>query len=160
MSTKKTALVATTLAMALTASVFASTPANAAPAPTIPNQVALKMKDVKRYGADNDLDVSIEQVVTVWDDPAGALVDVQNDTGYCRVFPGDTYTVVESDDDSWAAQFGTYAVAVERVNGSLVAITVHDWNNRIDEMTEAQRLLDIAVPKCLPCQEGECRRRG
>ena len=193
MSTKKTALVATTLAMALTASVFASTPANAAPAPTIPNQVALKMKDVKRYGADtvfdlgvtttgtvtfagqfcdtfdngatgleplpslsrwwswydadNDLDVSIEQVVTVWDDPAGALVDVQNDTGYCRVFPGDTYTVVESDDDSWAAQFGAYAVAVERVNGSLVAITVHDWNNRIDEMTEAQRLLDIAVPK-------------
>ena len=110
MSTKKTALVATALAMALTASVFASTPANAAPAPTIPNQVALKMKDVKRYGADNDLDVSIEQVVTVWDDPAGALVDVQNDTGYCRVFPGDTYTVVESDDDSWAAQFGTYAL--------------------------------------------------
>ena len=52
---------------------------------------------------------------------------------------------------------GAYAVAVERVNGSLVAITVYDWNNRIDEMTEAQRLLDIAVPKCLPCQEGECR---
>lgn len=59
MSTKKTALVATTLAMALTASAFASTPANAAPAPTIPNQVALKMKDVKRYGADTVFDLGV-----------------------------------------------------------------------------------------------------
>lgn len=191
---KKIALVASTLTMTLAASLLASTPASAAPTapePTIPANVALKMKDVRKlgidtkfdlgvttygtvtfggqycdttddgatgleplpylgrwwswYDADNDLDVSVDHVITTWDDVAGALSDVQNDTGHCRVFPGDTYTVVAADDDEWAAQFAKSAVALQVVDSSIVAITVYDWNDRIDEMAEAQRLLDVAV---------------
>lgn len=194
MSTKKnTALVASALTMTLAASLFAAAPANAAPAPSIPKQVALKKKDVRHLdvntvfdlgtttdgtvtfagqycdATDNgatgleplpelgrwwtwsnetsDLGVTVDHVVTTWADGDAALVDVQNDTGHCRVFPGDSYTVVVSGDDEWVAQFGTYAVAVRQVGNTLVSVAVTDWGGGTDELAEAQHLIEIAAAK-------------
>lgn len=136
MSTKKnTALVASALTMTLAASLFAAAPANAAPAPSIPKQVALKKKDVRHLDVNTvfDLGTTTDGTVTF----AGQ---------YC-VFPGDSYTVVVSDDDEWVAQFGTYAVAVRQVGNTLVSVAVTDWGGGTDELAEAQHLIEIAAAK-------------
>lgn len=59
MSTSKNALVASALAMTLAASVFAAAPAQAAPKPTIANQVALKSKDVRQLKISRQYDSGV-----------------------------------------------------------------------------------------------------
>ncbi len=221
MSTSKTTLVASALAMTLAASVvaansaIAANPVDAAPPPpladpveptkpgkpvkprgqeaTLPNQVSLKKKDVGHLGLDTlsdsgvtdtgmatfsgqycdttdngatgneplptlgrwwfwfedatTLGVSVDHVVTSWADAPGALADIQNDTGQCRVGSLElpNYTVQVADDDEFVATWDNAAVAAQLVGNNIVAITVDDWNDRIDELAEAQRLLDIAV---------------
>ncbi len=195
MSTKKPALVATTLAMTLAASLVAVLPAEAAAKPTIPNNVALKKKDVRALGPNyvfdlgvtttgmvtfagqycdttdngatgaeplptlgrwwtwydraNDLDVSVDHVVTSWADSQSALADIQNDTGHCRVgaMQYANYAVQVADDDEFVATWDNTAVAAQRIGNNIVAITVNDWNDRIDERAQAERLLDIAAAK-------------
>lgn len=193
-TSQKTALVASALAMTLAASVFAAAPAQAAPTPTIPSNIALKKKDVRHlkldtlfdlgvvqgglvtfagqycdttdngatgteplpglgrwwtwYNAANDTDVSVDQVVTSWSDAPAAMADLATDTGLCRVGALDypNYTVVHADADEFVATWDDAAVSARLVGpNTIVAITVRDWNNRIDEVTEAGRLLDIAA---------------
>ncbi len=100
--------------------------------------------------------LGVDQVVTVWDDGAAALADLQHDTGYCRLagFPGAPVLVVtEATDTTFEATLGLQAIASRLVGDTLVSVTVTDFrfdspeSDLTDEAAEAERLVDLAAAK-------------
>ena len=97
------------------------------------------------YDPANDTDVSVDHIVTTWYDAAGAMVDLQNDTGICRATLLGNYVVQYAGDGGMVATWDDAAAAARVVDNAIVSVTVTDWNDRIDERAEAERLLEIAV---------------
>lgn len=63
------------------------------------------------FSTTNDLDVSVDHIVTTWGYADAAMVDLQNDTGLCRaaLLPG--YTVLVAEPGSLVATWGDGTVA-------------------------------------------------
>lgn len=95
--------------------------------------------------------VAVTHIVTVWDDGAGALADLRNDTGYCRMAGYDgapKVTITESTDTSFEATIGAEAIASRLVGNTLVSVTVGAWREvDFDQTVEADRLADLAAAK-------------
>lgn len=100
--------------------------------------------------------LGVDQIVTVWDDGAAALADLQNDTGYCRLatYPDAPVLVVtEATLTTFEATLGLDAIASRLVGDTLVSVTVTDFDfespevDLTDEAAEAERLADVAAAK-------------
>lgn len=105
------------------------------------------------FSTTNDLDVSVDHIVTTWGYADAAMVDLQNDTGLCRaaLLPG--YTVLVAEPGSLVATWGDGTVAgdghhrvVDHARG--LGAVVDAVEPVVDE-----RLLDIAVSRAARSKE-------